>query len=81
MKQAIIELPLPPAISDAALSEARKEASTGIVAAYDSSSLTGALLDLSLGRLIWRAWAPITSEEFAKVVNSLPDLTDGHILQ
>jgi len=76
------DLPLPPQISEAALAGARREASSGIIAVFDPESNTGAICDASLGRLIWRAWSPITQEEFATIVNSMPDdIADAHIVQ
>ena len=78
MNQTTSDLPLPPQISEAALADARREASSGIVAVFDPESNTGAIFDASLGRLIWRAWSPITQEEFATIVNSMPDIADAH---
>ncbi len=82
MNQTTSDLPLLPQISAAALADARREASSGIIAVFDPETYTGAICDTSLGRLIWRAWSPITQEEFATIVNSMPDdIADAHIVQ
>ena len=78
MNQTTSDLPLPPQISPAALADARREASSGIVAVFDPETYTGAICDTSFGRLIWRAWSPITPEDFSRIVNSLPDIADAH---
>ena len=78
LNQTTSDLPLPPQISEAALAGARRETSTGIVVVFDHESKTGRVCDTSLGRLIWRAWSPITQEEFATIVNSMPDIADAH---
>ncbi len=82
MNQTTSDLPLLPQISAAALADARREASSGIIAVFDPETYTGAICDTSFGRLIWRAWSPVTQEEFATIVNSMPDdIADAHIVQ